>query len=97
METMIGFAVGYFVGTREGRAGFEKARASLAAIRHSEELRRMAGMAVAGGNAHDQATGQRWRGCDGRRCGRGTDQEGGGSGVQPHSRLTRRDGWSAAS
>ena len=47
METMIGFVVGYFVGTREGRAGFEKARASWEAIRHSAELRDMVGMAVA--------------------------------------------------
>jgi hypothetical protein len=47
METMIGFVVGYFVGTREGRAGFEKARASWEAIRRSAELREMVGMAVA--------------------------------------------------
>jgi hypothetical protein len=47
METMIGFVVGYFVGTREGRAGFEKARASWEAIRHSAELREMVGAAVA--------------------------------------------------
>jgi hypothetical protein len=47
METVIGFVVGYVVGTREGRAGFEKMVSSFDAIRRSEELRRMVGTAVA--------------------------------------------------
>lgn len=46
METLIGFVVGYYVGTREGRAGFAKMRSSLDAIRQSEELRQLAVMAA---------------------------------------------------
>lgn len=51
METLIGFAVGYLVGTRHGREGLEKARESLQAIRNSPETRRLVltGVAVAGG------------------------------------------------
>ena len=41
METIIGFVVGYAVGVREGRAGFERARAALRDIAASPELRRM--------------------------------------------------------
>jgi hypothetical protein len=43
METVIGFIVGYLVGTSHGRAGLAKVRTSAEAIRTSPELRRLAG------------------------------------------------------
>lgn len=53
METAIGFAIGYFVGTRQGRDGLQRAKESLDAIRTSPEVRQavtvgvsMAGSAV---------------------------------------------------
>lgn len=50
METLIGFAVGYLVGTRQGREGLAKARESVQAIRNSPEFRRLVltGVSVAG-------------------------------------------------
>ena len=47
METIIGFIAGYLTGTKEGRAGLDRARQSLRDIAHSAEARRMAGEAVA--------------------------------------------------
>jgi hypothetical protein len=47
METIIGFVAGYLTGTREGRAGLDRARKSLRDIANSAEARRMAGQAVA--------------------------------------------------
>jgi hypothetical protein len=51
METLIGFAIGYLVGTQQGREGLQKARESFDAIRHSPEVHQMvlAGVTVAGG------------------------------------------------
>ena len=51
METLIGFVIGYVVGTRQGREGLQKAREALDAIRNSDEVRQMVvtGAAVAGG------------------------------------------------
>lgn len=46
METIIGFIAGYLVGSREGRAGLQRLRESVDAIRHSPEVRRLAGEAV---------------------------------------------------
>lgn len=50
METLIGFAIGYLVGTRQGRKGLEKAYESLQAIRNSPEVRNLVltGASVAG-------------------------------------------------
>jgi hypothetical protein len=46
METVIGFLAGYLVGTREGKAGLERLKASWHTIRTSPEVRRMAGDAM---------------------------------------------------
>lgn len=50
METIIGFVVGYLVGTSQGRNGLAKARESIEAIRNSPETRRLirTGAAIAG-------------------------------------------------
>ena len=50
METLIGFAVGYLVGTRQGRDGLAKVRESWDAIRQSPEVRQLmqTGAKVAG-------------------------------------------------
>jgi hypothetical protein len=50
METLIGFAVGYVFGTRQGREGLANARRSWEAIRTSPEVRQMlaGGVAIAG-------------------------------------------------
>jgi hypothetical protein len=42
METVIGFVAGYLVGTREGKAGLERLKTSLNAIKDSHEVRRLA-------------------------------------------------------
>lgn len=42
METVIGFAAGYLVGTREGRAGLERLRESVVAITNSPQTRKLA-------------------------------------------------------
>jgi hypothetical protein len=47
METIIGFAAGYLVGTREGRDGLERMRSSWNSIRNSPEVRRLATEALA--------------------------------------------------
>jgi hypothetical protein len=46
METIIGFLAGYLVGTREGKAGLERLKTSVNAIRSSPEVRRMASDAM---------------------------------------------------
>ncbi len=46
MEAIIGFAIGYLVGVREGPDGLERMRTSWRAIRESPELRELAGGAV---------------------------------------------------
>ena len=46
METIIGFLAGYLVGTREGKAGLERLKTSVNAIRSSPEVRKMASDAV---------------------------------------------------
>jgi len=43
METVIGFAVGYWVGTRQGREGLHRAIDSAREIWDSPEARRLAG------------------------------------------------------
>ena len=47
METLIGFVVGYMVGTREGKGGLERLKESVNAIISSPEARRMVSEAVA--------------------------------------------------
>lgn len=42
METIIGFAAGYLVGSKEGKAGYERLKASVQAIAKSQEARRLA-------------------------------------------------------
>jgi hypothetical protein len=53
METLIGFAVGYYVGTQQGRDGLKKARESWDAIRTSPEFHRLlrTGATIAGSAA----------------------------------------------
>jgi len=46
METIIGFLAGYLVGTREGKAGLERLKTSVNAIRSSPEVRKMASDAM---------------------------------------------------
>lgn len=46
METLVGFAVGYYVGTREGRAGMAKLISSWKAIRKQADLKTVVGGAI---------------------------------------------------
>ncbi|MBA3743722.1 hypothetical protein [Sporichthya sp.] len=46
METVVGFAVGFVVGTKEGRAGLAKIKESLAYIRESKEMQNLVGTAL---------------------------------------------------
>jgi hypothetical protein len=48
VEVVIGFAVGYFVGTRQGRKGMLEALDSAQAIWASPETRRLLGEALSG-------------------------------------------------
>lgn len=50
METLIGFAVGYVVGTQHGRDGLRRMQESIEALRHSDEVRAalIAGASIAG-------------------------------------------------
>ena len=41
MEALIGFAIGYYVGTRDGREGLQKALGALDAITKSEEFKNL--------------------------------------------------------
>jgi len=47
METMIGFVIGYYVGTQHGRDGLARARESIEAIRKSPQTRELLGTAYA--------------------------------------------------
>jgi hypothetical protein len=42
METLIGFIAGYLAGSQDGKEGLARVRTSLAAIRSSPEVRRLA-------------------------------------------------------
>jgi hypothetical protein len=46
METIMGFAIGYLVGSRDGQGGPERLRESWREIRNSPEARRLAGQAI---------------------------------------------------
>src|ERR1700745_1920055 len=46
METIIGFLAGDLVGAREGKAGLERLKTSVRAIRSSPEVRKMASDAM---------------------------------------------------
>jgi hypothetical protein len=46
METVIGFVIGYLVGSREGKAGLARLRESADAIVRSPEVRRLAAEAI---------------------------------------------------
>ena len=46
METLVGFGVGFMLGTREGKEGLAKIRESLAAIRSSTEVKRFVSEAI---------------------------------------------------
>ena len=46
METLVGFAVGFLVGTKEGKAGVARIRESWAAIRNSTQVRHLVGEAM---------------------------------------------------
>ncbi|KAA2263404.1 hypothetical protein F0L68_10255 [Solihabitans fulvus] len=50
MQTLIGFVVGYLLGTSHGRNGVKKTLDSIEAIRNSDEVRQLvrAGVSVAG-------------------------------------------------
>ena len=47
MEVLIGFAVGYWVGTRQGRQGLERAVDSVREIAASPETKRLLGEGIA--------------------------------------------------
>jgi hypothetical protein len=46
METVIGFIIGYLVGSREGKDGIVRLRTSADAIMHSPEVRRLTAQAI---------------------------------------------------
>jgi hypothetical protein len=46
VETIIGFIVGYLVGSREGKEGIGRLRTSANAIAHSPEVRRLTAQAI---------------------------------------------------
>jgi hypothetical protein len=51
VEVVIGFAVGYLVGTRQGRKGMQQALESAQAIWASPETRRLLGEVLSGAEA----------------------------------------------
>jgi len=51
METMIGFVIGYYFGTQQGRAGLAKSRDALEAILKSDETRQTGRGRTAGAQA----------------------------------------------
>lgn len=59
METLIGFMVGYVLGTRQGRDGLRAVRQSVEAIRNSPEARELlaGGVSVAGSMAKQLLSG----------------------------------------
>jgi hypothetical protein len=46
METLIGFAIGYWAGTRDGREGVTKALAALNALANSDQLKNLVSQGV---------------------------------------------------
>jgi hypothetical protein len=46
METLVGFAVGFYLGTREGKKGLDKLRDSWLAIRESADVKHLMGEAA---------------------------------------------------
>lgn len=50
METLIGFAVGYVVGTQQGKDGLRRVQESIEALRSSEDVRAalITGASIAG-------------------------------------------------
>ena len=46
METVVGFAVGFLLGTREGKKGLQKMRDALVAIRDSADIQHLVGEAA---------------------------------------------------
>jgi hypothetical protein len=58
METLIGFAVGFLVGTQQGRDGLERLRANVEAISRSPEVHHLlrTGLAVASAAARQVMT-----------------------------------------
>ena len=46
VEVLIGFAVGFLVGTREGKDGVAKLRSSVATIRESGDVKHLVGEAA---------------------------------------------------
>lgn len=59
MEALIGFAIGYVVGTKQGKEGLAKLRESFDAIRSSPEFRQFVagGASVASGAARQVMSG----------------------------------------
>lgn len=51
MEALIGFAIGYYVGTRDGREGMQKALAAFDAITKSPELKSLLGQGLSIGGS----------------------------------------------
>ncbi len=51
MEALIGFAIGYYVGTREGREGLQKAIDAFDAIAKSNEFKNLLGQGLSMGGA----------------------------------------------
>ena len=51
MEALIGFAIGYYVGAREGREGLEKALGAFDAITKSNEFKNLLGQGLSMGGA----------------------------------------------
>ncbi len=68
MEVVLGFAVGYFIGTRQGRKGLQEAIVSAQAIMASPETRRMLSEAISSFETVAGPTMERM----GRRSGRGS-------------------------
>jgi hypothetical protein len=68
VEVVLGFAVGYFMGTRQGRKGLQEAIVSAQAIMASPETRRMLSEAISSFETVAGPTMERM----GRRSGRGS-------------------------
>lgn len=51
MEALIGFAIGYWAGTRDGREGLSKAMEAVDAITKSEEFKNLMGQGLALGGS----------------------------------------------
>jgi hypothetical protein len=61
MEVLIGFAVGYWVGTRQGRQGLERAVDSVREIATSPETKHLLGEGIAAAAPLAEAFGKRGR------------------------------------